>query len=95
MPSSSRGQIRHYRDNAGLECDAVLHLENGKWAAIEIKLGGENLVKEGADSLNRLKKKMLDNNLTPPTFMMVLTAVGPMYKREDGIYVVPITKLKD
>lgn len=89
------GQIRHYRDNAGLECDAVLHLENGKWAAIEIKLGGENLVKEGADSLNRLKKKMLDNNLTPPTFMMVLTAVGPMYKREDGIYVVPITKLKD
>jgi len=89
------GEIRHYRDNAGLECDSVIHLENGKWAAVEIKLGGEKLVEEGARSLNNLKKKIETKSDFPsPVFLMVLTATGPLYRRDDGIYVVPINMLK-
>ncbi len=93
--STLDGEVRHYRDNAGLECDAVLHLPNGKWAAIEIKLGGEKLINEGVESLTRLKEKLANkSNETPPAFMMILTAFGPLYKRPDGIYVVPINCLK-
>ncbi len=93
--STLDGEIRHYRDNAGLECDAVLHLPNGKWAAIEIKLGGEKLINEGAVSLNNLKNKIIEkSDEKAPAFMMILTASGPLYKRPDGIYVVPINCLK-
>lgn len=89
------GEIKHYRDNAGLECDGVIHLENGKWAAVEIKLGGEKLVEEGAASLNRLKNKIeTKSDLSAPVFMMVLTATGPLYRRPDGIFVVPINMLR-
>lgn len=90
------GEIRHYRDNAGLECDSVIHLENGKWAAVEIKLGGEKLIEEGAASLNVLKNKIeTKSDLPVPEFMMVLTATGPLYRRQDGIFVVPINMLRD
>lgn len=93
--STLDGEIRHYRDNAGLECDAVLHLPNGEWAAIEIKLGGEKLINEGAVSLNNLKNKIIEkSDEKAPTFMMILTASGPLYRRPDGIYVVPINCLK-
>ena len=93
--STLDGEIRHYRDNAGLECDAVLHLLDGRWAAIEIKLGGEELIEEGARSLNRLRNKIAEkSNEKVPSFMMVLTAFGPLYRRPDGIYVVPINCLK-
>lgn len=89
------GEIRHYRDNSGLECDAVLHLPNGDWAAIEIKLGGDKLIEEGAASLNRLKTKLAEkSNEKSPSFMMIVTAFGPLYRRPDGIYVVPINCLK-
>lgn len=90
------GNIRHYRDNAGLECDAIIHLNNGKWGAIEIKLGGNELIDYGAKRLNTLKNKLLEkSNTQAPSFMMILTAYGPCYKREDGIYVVPINMLRD
>ena len=93
--STLDGEIRHYRDNAGLECDAVLHLPDGSWAAIEIKLGGEDLIEEGARSLNRLRNKLAEkSNEKAPSFMMILTAFGPLYRRPDGIYVVPINCLK-
>lgn len=89
------GEIRHYRDNAGLECDAVLHLDNGSWAAIEIKLGGEKLINDGVQSLTKLKNKILEKSSEKaPTFMMIVTAFGPLYRRDDGIYVVPINCLK-
>ena len=81
------GAVKHYRDSSGLECDAVLHLRNGKWASIEIKLGGEKLIEEGAASLIKLKKTVNEDNLA---FQMILTATGPAYRRTDGIYVVPI-----
>lgn len=93
--STLDGEIRHYRDNAGLECDAVLHLPDGKWAAIEIKLGGDRLINDGVDSLKRLKNKLAEkSNEKAPAFMMIITAFGPLYRRPDGIYVVPINCLK-
>lgn len=89
------GEIRHYRDNAGLECDAVIHLPDGKWAAIEIKLGGDELIQAGINTLNTLEKKLLDKSNEPtPTFKMILTATGSLYRRKDGIYIVPINCLK-
>lgn len=89
------GEIRHYRDNSGLECDAVIHLPNGEWAAIEIKLGGEDLIQEGVNNLIRLKNKIIEkSNEKEPKFLMVLTAFGAAYKRNDGIYVVPLNLLK-
>lgn len=89
------GEVRHYRDNTGLECDAVIHLENGKWAAVEIKLGGDKLIEDGAASLIRLKEKISEKSDEPaPVFLMVLTATGAMYKRPDGVIVMPINCLK-
>ncbi len=89
------GEVRHYRDNTGLECDAVVHLEDGRWGAIEIKLGGDDLIEAGASSLKTLRDKIVAKSTEKaPEFMMVLTAVGGAYKREDGVYVVPINLLK-
>ena len=90
-----KGEIRHYRDGNGLECDAVMHLKNGKYALIEIKLGGESLIKEGVSTLNALKQKIAESQQTPPAFSMILTAVGDAYTLENGIHVVPINMLKD
>ena len=81
------GELYHYRDKNGLECDAVLHRRNGTYGLIEIKLGGEKLIEEGAASLSKLKKTVNEDNLA---FQMILTATGPACRRNDGIYVVPI-----
>lgn len=86
------GKVYHYRDKSGLECDAVVHLRNGHYGLIEIKLGGETLIKHGADTLNALADKIDTSKMKSPSFKMILTAVGDYaYQRtEDGIYVVPI-----
>ena len=90
------GEVRHYRDKAGLECDAVIHLEDGRWGAVEIKLGGDKLIDEGVKSLTLLKEKIIKKSSERhPSFLMVLTARGSLYQREDGIYVVPINCLRD
>jgi len=90
------GQVFHYRDKNGLECDAVVHLRNGSYGLIEIKLGGEKLVEDGAKTLKRLSTKIDTNRMKEPSFLMVLTAVGSYaYQREDGVFVVPISCLKD
>lgn len=89
------GEVRHYRDNAGLECDAVIHLGDGRWGAVEIKLGGEDLIESGASTLKLLQNKIKEKSDEPmPSFMMILTAVGGAYQRNDGIFVVPINMLK-
>lgn len=89
------GDVLHYRDNAGLECDAVIHLDDGRWGAIEIKLGGDDLIETGANSLKLLKNKIeLKSDEKSPSFLMVLTAVGCAYRRSDDVYVVPINLLK-
>jgi len=89
------GTVFHYKDNNGLECDSVLHLRNGHYGLIEIKLGGEKLIDEGAASLLSLSKKIDSEKMYAPSFMMVLVASGKYaYKREDGVIVVPISSLK-
>lgn len=89
------GTVTHYRDNTGLECDAVVHLEDGRWGAIEIKLGGDELIEHGAQSLKNLRDKITSiSEERAPSFLMVLTAVGGAYHREDGVYVAPINLLK-
>ena len=93
--NSLGGTVRHYRDNTGLECDAVIHLEDGRWGGVEIKLGGDNLIEEAAISLKRLRDKITEkSDEKAPSFLLVLTAVGGAYQREDGVYVAPINLLK-
>ena len=90
------GEVRHYRDNAGLECDAVVHLSDGRWGAVEIKLGGDKLIDDGADTLKTLRNKIVEKSSErAPSFLMVLTANGSLYQRDDGVFVVPINCLKD
>ena len=90
------GEVYHYRDKAGQECDAVIHLRNGKYGLIEIKLGGDKLIEEGAKSLKSMVKKIDTDKMNSPSFLMVLTGIGNYaYKRQDGVYVVPIGSLKN
>lgn len=89
------GQVYHYRDKKGLECDAIIHLRNGSYGLIEIKLGGDNLIDEGAKSLKQLSSEIDFTRMKLPSFMMVLVGVGNFpYKRDDGVLVVPIGCLK-
>ena len=90
------GKVYHYRDKSGLECDAVVHLRNGQYGLIEIKLGGESLINDGAATLNALANQIDTSRMKAPSFKMVLTATGPhAYRRpEDDVYVVPIGCLK-
>lgn len=90
------GEVYHYRDKNGLECDAVVHLRNGSFGLVEIKLGGEPLIEEGAESLKALRDKIDPEKMKAPSFLMVLTGLGDYaYRREDGVYVVPIGCLRD
>ena len=89
------GKVYHYRDKTGLECDAVLHLRNGHYGLIEIKLGGDKLVEEGVKTLTDLNKKIDTTKMPNPSFLMVLTGIGDYaYRRTDGVYVVPIGCLR-
>ena len=90
------GTVYHYRDNTGLECDAVIHLRNGLYGLIEIKLGGDTLIAEGARTLLKLSGKLDTARMKKPSFLMVITGVGQYaYTREDGVLVVPIGCLKN
>lgn len=89
------GQVYHYRDKDGQECDAVIHLRNGQYGLIEIKLGGDKLIEEGAQSLKKMESKIDTDKMKAPSFLMVLTGVGGYaYRRKDGVCVVPIGCLK-
>ena len=93
---SLNGNLYHYKDSSSLECDAVIHLRNGSYGLIEIKLGGDKLIEEGASNLLKLKSKLDISKMKNPSFMMVLTATGDYaYKRNDDVYVVPIGCLKN
>ena len=90
------GSVYHYRDKTGLECDAVIHLRNGSYGLVEVKLGGDKLIEEGVESLKKLAERIDTEKMREPAFMMVLCGVAPFaYKREDGVYVVPVACLKD
>ena len=90
------GDVFHYRDKNGLECDAVIHLHNGSYGLVEIKLGGSKLEEEGAKTLKELAKKIDIVRMKEPSFLMVLTGLGSYaYQRKDGVMVVPIGCLKN
>ena len=93
---SLKGTVYHYRDASDLECDTVIHLRDGSYGLIEIKIGGDMLIEEGVNNLIKLQNKIDITKMKKPSFLMVLTAIGKYaYKREDGVYVVPIGCLKN
>jgi predicted AAA+ superfamily ATPase len=93
---SINGNVYHYRDANDLECDAVIHLRDGKYGLIEIKLGGDKLIDEGVENLKKLEASIDVSKMNNPSFLLILTAIGQYaYRREDGVYVVPIGCLKN
>ena len=89
------GSVYHYHDGSGLECDAVVHLRNGAYGLVEVKLGGETLIAAGAATLGKLAKKIDTTKMKPPSFLMVVVATGEFaYRRADGVIVCPISALK-
>ena len=89
------GNVLHYRDKSGLECDTVIHLRNGKYGLAEIKLGGQRLIEEGVANLKSLAAKIDTTKMPKPSFMMIVIGIGEFaYRREDGVYIVPIGCLK-
>lgn len=89
------GEVMHYRDKSGLECDTVIHLRNGSYGLAEIKLGGQKLIEEGVANLKALAAKIDTTKMPAPSFMMIVVGVGDFaYRREDGIFIVPIGCLK-
>lgn len=89
------GDVFFYRDKNGLETDAIIHLKDGKWGTIEIKIGSESSIEEAAKNLLKLSSIIDEKEMNKPSFLMIITAGKYAYKREDGIYVVPITTLKN
>lgn len=90
------GNVYHYRDKNGLECDAVVHLRNGSYGLVEIKLGGDRLIEEAVANLKKLESILDSDKMKKPAFLMVLTGVGEYaYRRKDGIYIVPVGCLKN
>jgi hypothetical protein len=89
------GNVLHYRDKSGLECDTVIHLRNGRYGLAEIKLGGQRLIEEGAANLKALAQKIDTTKMPAPSFMMIVVGTGDFaYKRAHGIFIVPIGCLK-
>lgn len=90
------GEVRHYHDKTGLECDAVIHLSNGSYALFEVKLGGKHLIEEGVKTLKTLSNLIVEKKLREPAFKMIVTAVGEYayVRKEDGIIVCPLSALK-
>jgi len=88
------GEVSHYRDKSGLEADAVIHLRDGRWGAVEVKMGARE-IETAAFNLKTFSGKIDADKMTPPSFLMVLTATGPAYRRRDGVCIVPIGCLRD
>ena len=90
------GEVLHYKDKSGLECDTVIHLRNGKYGLAEIKLGGQKAIEEGVTNLKTLADKLDTTKMPQPSFMMIVVGIGEfVYRREDEIYIVPIGCLKN
>ena len=89
------GTIYHYRDKNGLECDAVIHLRNGAYGLIEIKLGGDKAIEEGKYTLNKLAENIDYNLMKKPSFKMVITGTGKYAYKDGDTFIVPIGCLND
>ena len=93
---SINGKVYHYRDSSDLECDAVIHLRDGSYGLIEVKLGGDKLIETGVENLIKLENKIDTDKMNKPSFLAVITATGKYaYRRNDGVYIVPIGCLKN
>ena len=90
---SPRSHLAHYRDSSGLDVDVIIERGDGAWIAIEIKLGGETAIDHAARSLHKLRNTVSDRRLGDPANLVVVTAVGYGYRRQDGVQVVPLTAL--
>jgi len=88
------GEVFHYRDKSGLEADAIVHLKDGRWGAVEVKMGAKEIEK-AAGNLKSLREKINLNKMKEPSFLMVLTAGEFGYRRDDGVYIIPIGCLRD
>ncbi len=90
------GNVLHYRDKSGLECDTVIHLKNGRYGLVEIKLGGQKFIEDAAENLKSFSNKIDTSKMPAPSFLMIVIGIGEFaYKREDGIFIVPIGCLKN
>lgn len=90
------GDVFHFRDRTGLECDAVLHLRDGRYGLIEVKLGGNRLIEEGAANLIKLADKIDTTTMSKPSFLMVATGTGEYsFTRRDGVMVPPPSERLD
>ena len=90
------GNVLHYRDKSGLECDTVIHLKNGRYGLAEIKLGGQKFIEDAAENLKSLSNKIDTSKMPAPSFLLIVIGIGEFaYKREDGIFIVPIGCLKN
>jgi predicted AAA+ superfamily ATPase len=88
------GEVFHYRDKSGLEADAIVHLKDGRWGAIEVKMGAKE-TETAAENLKTLRNKVNLDKMKEPSFLMVLTAAELGYRRDDGVYIVPVGCLRD
>jgi predicted AAA+ superfamily ATPase len=88
------GEVFHYRDKSGLEADAIVHLKDGRWGAVEVKMGAKE-IEMAAENLKILRNKINTDKMKEPSFLMVLTAGELGYQRNDGVYIVPIGSLRD
>ena len=88
-----RGHLSHYRDSSGLEADAIIHLPDGRWVAIEVKLGARQ-VDEAAKNLLALKERIDTSKMYGPSFLMIITGAEYAYQRKNGVLVVPLGCLK-
>jgi predicted AAA+ superfamily ATPase len=87
------GDVFHYRDKSGLEADMIVQLRDGRWGAIEVKLGSKQ-IEDAASNLLLLRNKINTDKMREPSFLMVLTGGQYAFQRQDGVYVVPLACLK-
>jgi len=88
------GEVFHYCDKNGLESDAIVHLKDGRWGAVEVKMGAKE-IETAAENLKKLRNKINTEKMREPSFLMVLTGTDYGYKRDDGVYIIPIGCLRD
>jgi len=88
------GEVFHYRDKSGLEADAIVHLKDGRWGAVEVKMGAKE-IEAAAENLQKLRGRINLDKMREPSFLMVLTAGEPGYRRKDGVFIIPVGCLRN
>ena len=90
------GDVYHYKDNLDNECDVVIHLRDGRYALLEVKLGGEKLIDEGVKTLKDVLRRIDTDKMGKPAFMAIITGTERYaYRRDDGIIILPLGALKN